>query len=101
MVLLMRLSPLFPFVWLNYLLGLTAVRTGAYVLANLIGMLPGALLYVYIGATARDALVPSSADFYRQLLNYVGLAVTIVIVAVIARFARKELRTAERGKDHG
>ena len=40
MVLLTRLSPIFPFILLNYFLGLTAVRTGAYVLANLFGMLP-------------------------------------------------------------
>nr|MDQ3013526.1 TVP38/TMEM64 family protein [Acidobacteriota bacterium] len=56
MVLLARLSPAFPFTLLNYLLGLTTVRTSAYVLANLIGMLPGTFLYVYIGVTARDAL---------------------------------------------
>src|SRR5678816_1260624 len=37
MVLLTRLSPVFPFVWLNYLLGVTAVRTPAYVVANLLG----------------------------------------------------------------
>ncbi len=56
MVLLTRLSPVFPFVLLNYFLGLTAVRTGAYILANLIGMLPATFLFVYIGAAARDAL---------------------------------------------
>ena len=41
MVLLTRLSPVFPFVLLNYFLGLTAVRTPSYGLANLLGMLPG------------------------------------------------------------
>ena len=56
MVLLTRLSPVFPFVLLNYFLGLTAVRTGAYALANLLGMLPATFLFVYIGAAARDAL---------------------------------------------
>ena len=56
MVLLTRLSPVFPFVLLNYLLGLTAVRTPSYVLANLLGMLPATFLFVYIGAAARDAL---------------------------------------------
>jgi uncharacterized membrane protein YdjX (TVP38/TMEM64 family) len=99
MVLLTRLSPLFPFVWLNYLLGLTAVRTSAYVLANLIGMLPGALLYVYIGATARDALagpVDASANFYQQVFKYVGLVATLVTVVVITRVARQALREAEQ-----
>jgi hypothetical protein len=75
--------------------------TGAYIFANLAGMLPGAVLYVYLGATARDALAAPSADFFQQLLNYVGLAATIVTVVVITRFARKALREAqERGENH-
>src|SRR5262249_30284476 len=36
MVMLSRLSPAFPFTILNYALGLTTVRTGSYVLANLL-----------------------------------------------------------------
>lgn len=69
MVLLTRLSPVFPFVLLNYFLGLTAVRTGSYVVANLLGMLPATFLFVYIGAAARDAIAgqPASTDFYQQI----------------------------------
>jgi uncharacterized membrane protein YdjX (TVP38/TMEM64 family) len=96
-VLLARLSPLFPFVWLNYFLGLTAVRTGAYAAANLVGMLPGALLYVWLGAAAREALgdqADAAANFYRQLFQYAGLAVTLVTVLVITRVARKALAEA-------
>jgi pyruvate/2-oxoglutarate dehydrogenase complex dihydrolipoamide dehydrogenase (E3) component len=92
------LSPVFPFVLLNYFLGLTAVRTGAYVLANLIGMLPATFLFVYIGAAARDALtteVDSSAELYQQVLKYMGLLATIAVVVVVTRMARKALREAE------
>ncbi|HEY3151098.1 MAG TPA: VTT domain-containing protein [Candidatus Binatia bacterium] len=81
MVLLARLSPIFPFVLLNYFLGLTAVRTGAYILANLLGMLPATLLFVYIGAAARDAIAGQtdvSASFYQQILKYVGLAARLL-----------------------
>jgi uncharacterized membrane protein YdjX (TVP38/TMEM64 family) len=49
-VLLLRLSPLFPFNLLNYALGLTRVRLRDFVLASLPGMLPGTLLYVYLGS---------------------------------------------------
>jgi uncharacterized membrane protein YdjX (TVP38/TMEM64 family) len=56
MVLLCRLSPIFPFILLNYFLGLTSVRTGAYVLGNLFGMIPANFVFVYIGATAHDAV---------------------------------------------
>ena len=104
MVFLTRLSPAFPFTLLNYFLGFTAVKTGAYVLANLLGMLPGMFLYVYIGAAARDALVGQtepSAGFYQQILKYVGLLATVVVVVVVTRIARRALREAEQaGKQH-
>lgn len=54
MVLLTRLSPIFPFNLPNYAFGLTHVRFGAYVLASWIGMMPGTVLYVYLGSTAKD-----------------------------------------------
>ena len=99
MVFLSRLGPAFPFNLLNYLLGLTAVRTVSYVVANLLGMLPGILLYVYIGAAARDALAgptDGSTDFYKQILKYVGLLATAAIVVIVTRIARKALREAEQ-----
>jgi uncharacterized membrane protein YdjX (TVP38/TMEM64 family) len=96
MVFLARLSPIFPFTLLNYLLGLTTVRTGAYVLANLFGMLPGTLLYVYLGATAREALgAAKGATFWQWVLRVIGLLATIAIVASITRMARQALAQAE------
>ena len=102
MVLLTRLSPVFPFVLLNYFLGLTAVRTGSYVLANLIGMLPATFLFVYIGAAARDALagqMDASAGFYQQNLKVVGLLAAVAVVVVVTRIARKALREAEQEQE--
>lgn len=49
-VLLTRLSPVFPFNLLNYAFGLTRVRLTSYFVASLIGMLPGTALYVFLGA---------------------------------------------------
>jgi len=45
-VLLTRLSPLFPFNLLNYAFGLTQVPLWKYALASWIGMLPGTVMYV-------------------------------------------------------
>jgi pyruvate/2-oxoglutarate dehydrogenase complex dihydrolipoamide dehydrogenase (E3) component/uncharacterized membrane protein YdjX (TVP38/TMEM64 family) len=104
MVLLTRLSPVFPFVLLNYFLGLTAVRTRAYILANLIGMLPATFLFVYIGAAARDAItgqMETSAGFHQQILKYVGLLATVAVVVMVTRIARKALREAERTQEGG
>ena len=52
---LTRLSPIFPFTLLNYAFGLTRVRLWHYVLASWMGMLPGTILYVYIGSIAKAA----------------------------------------------
>jgi uncharacterized membrane protein YdjX (TVP38/TMEM64 family) len=98
MVFLSRLSPAFPFNLLNYLLGLTAIPTRAYILANLLGMLPGIFLYVYIGAAARDAIAGTdpSTGMYQQVLKYVGLLATIAVVIIVTRLARKAMREAEQ-----
>lgn len=98
MVLLSRLSPAFPFTLLNYLLGLTTVRTGSYVLANLLGMLPGIFLYVYLGATAGEALTGGSArsvGLFQHTLHIVGLLATVAVVVIVTRLARKAIAETE------
>lgn len=98
MVFLSRLSPIFPFTLLNYLLGLTTVRTSAYILANLLGMLPGTFLYVYLGATAHTALTGATTTGTSSLqwgLRIIGLLATVAIVVFITRTARKALAEAE------
>ncbi len=54
-VALMRLSPAFPFNLLNYAFGVTRVSLRDYVLASWIGMLPGTLMYVYLGSRGGHA----------------------------------------------
>src|SRR6267154_2511121 len=49
-VLLTRLSPVFPFTLLNYAFGLTRVKLSHYVLGSWIGMMPGTVMYVYLGS---------------------------------------------------
>ncbi len=53
-VLLTRLSPVSPFVVLNYMFGLTKVPFWEYVAGSLIGMIPGTVLFVYFGAGLRS-----------------------------------------------
>jgi len=96
-VLLLRLSPIFPFNALNYALGLTRVRFRDYLLAS-IGMLPGTLLYVYYGKAAGSVaeLAAGREMMDRGVWHYVALAIglvaTIVVTAVITRSARRALR---------
>ena len=98
MVLLTRLSPVFPFTLLNYFLGLTSVRTGAYLLANLLGMLPATFLYVYFGSLAGDTLtgtVASGATTLQFGLKIVGLLATLAVVVFVTRVARKAISEAQ------
>ena len=92
---LLRLSPVFPFSLLNYALGLTRVRFVDYLLACL-GMLPGTVLYVYLGSLAGDAAGRGAGGQTRLewLFKATGLVVTVVVTLVITRTARRALREA-------
>jgi len=97
-VLLLRLSPVFPFNLLNYSLGLTKVRFLDYVAAS-IGMLPGSLLYTYYGKLAGDVAqiatggaVGRDSGYYAVLLA--GLIATILVTTLVTRTARRALREA-------
>ena len=53
---LLRLNPLIPFNISNYFYGITAIPFWQYVLVSVIGMLPGALLYAYLGAFGKATI---------------------------------------------
>jgi uncharacterized membrane protein YdjX (TVP38/TMEM64 family) len=94
-VLLLRLSPLFPFNLLNYVLSLARVPLRTYVLASFIGMLPGTAMYVYLGSLAPAAAQLSSASegggATRTTLYVVGLLATVAVGVVATRAARRAL----------
>ena len=105
-VLLTRLSPLFPYNLLNYAWGISSVRLSRYVLASWMGMIPGTLLYVYLGAAASDIsqLFPGASGeaVGQEWLFIVGLAATAVLVIFIARLATKNLnQVMESGNASG
>jgi uncharacterized membrane protein YdjX (TVP38/TMEM64 family) len=48
-VIFLRLIPLFPFNALNYLLGVTQVKTKDYLIGTAFGIIPGTIAFVYFG----------------------------------------------------
>jgi uncharacterized membrane protein YdjX (TVP38/TMEM64 family) len=95
-VFLLRLSPVAPFNFLNYALGLTTISVWDFVIGSL-GMIPGALMYSYAGQIAGEALaiagkaeVPRDASYYAMLLA--GLVATVIASTVVTRAARQALR---------
>ena len=96
-VLLTRLSPLFPFNLLNYAFGLSSVPFRTYLLASWIGMLPGTVMYIYLGSAAQSVTALLSGELRRtpgqQVLFAVGLVATVAVTTLVTRTARRALRT--------
>jgi uncharacterized membrane protein YdjX (TVP38/TMEM64 family) len=95
-VLLTRLSPIFPFNLLNYAYGLTKVGLRDYVIASWAGMIPGTVMFVYIGSlsgdVARAAAGGGSQSPARWALNALGFAATIAVAIYVTRIGTRALR---------
>ena len=94
-VLLLRLSPVFPFNLLNYALGLTNVRFVDYLAAS-VGMLPGSLMYVYLGWVLGDVagLAGGASEGGPTWFVVAGLAMAVVATIYITRTAQRALQEA-------
>lgn len=93
---LTRLSPVFPFNLLNYAFGLTQVSLKDYFLASWIGMLPGTVMYVYIGSLAGNLASLGSGERSRTPAEWalygVGLMATVVLTLYLTRIAQRALK---------
>jgi uncharacterized membrane protein YdjX (TVP38/TMEM64 family) len=92
---LLRLSPLVPFVQLNYALVLSGVRYRDYLVAT-VGMWPTIVMYVYYGKVVGDVAAlaagvapPRGAEYY--VLLVVGLVATVVATTMVTRAAKKAM----------
>lgn len=96
MVLLTRLSPVFPFNLLNYALGLTQVSLPAYFFPTLFGILPALAVYVYVGSLMQDLAAIAAGEVERTPAQWallgVGLLATILVAVLVARRARNALK---------
>ncbi|CAD5956897.1 TVP38/TMEM64 family membrane protein slr0305 [Planktothrix tepida] len=92
---LTRLSPIFPFNLLNYAFGLTNVSLKDYFLASWIGMLPGTILYVYVGSLvgslAQLGMGERSRTPIEWLLYGIGLIATVIVTIYITKIAQNAL----------
>jgi uncharacterized membrane protein YdjX (TVP38/TMEM64 family) len=93
-VLLTRLSPIFPFNLLNYGMGVTGVSLKDYVLAS-VGMIPGTIMYVYIGSLAGSIATiggETSANPVAQwAIRIIGFLATVAVTLYVTQIARKAL----------
>lgn len=93
---LLRLSPVVPFNLQNYFYGITDIPFGQYVPATFFGIMPGTLLYVYLGA-AGQAAAGGGGGPLQWTFFAVGLAATLAVAIYVGKKARDKLR--EHGVD--
>jgi uncharacterized membrane protein YdjX (TVP38/TMEM64 family) len=97
---LLRLSPVVPFILLNYALGLARVRYRDFLLA-LVGMIPAIVMYAYYGKVVGDVallaagVAPPRGTGYYVLLS-IGLAATILATTLITRAAQRAIQEQQR-----
>jgi uncharacterized membrane protein YdjX (TVP38/TMEM64 family) len=96
---LLRLSPVVPYVLLNYALAVSGVRYRDFALAS-VGMLPTITLYVYYGKVIGDVTKvaagvapPRGSEYYAVVAA--GLVATVLATRAVTRAARRAI-AAER-----
>jgi len=90
-VLLTRLSPVFPFTVLNYAFGLTQVKLSHYVLASWLGMIPGTVMYVYLGSLVNVGASHRQRTTGEWISYAVGLLATLTVTVFVTRLAKRAL----------
>jgi uncharacterized membrane protein YdjX (TVP38/TMEM64 family) len=107
-MILLRLSPIIPFTAINYVAGVTAITFWSYTLA-LFAIIPGTVLYVFLGASAGSLAESANSDDNSTItiiVVVVGIIFGVLAVALTSYYARKELnkvlanRQAEIVNDH-
>lgn len=80
-VLFLRLVPLFPFDFVNYACGLSKIPYRTYLIATLIGVIPGLTAYIFLGGSLMNPylLIPT-------VLAFVGLT-------FLARYLKKKKKS--------
>lgn len=77
-IILVRLIPVIPFSAINYASGLTAIRFAPYLTGTAIGIVPGTIAYVALGAFGTR---PTSWQFVAAAASLAGLTVVGVVLA--------------------
>ncbi|TFV66528.1 UNVERIFIED_ORG: DedA family protein [Bacillus sp. AZ43] len=79
-VLVARIMPVPPFVFVSYAAGLSGVRLGPYLLGTAVGLVPWSVLYVGVGASV------TRIDSWTSLVDVVPALAVVVLLALLAGF---------------
>lgn len=93
---LLRLSPLVPFNLQNYLFGVTDIGFYPYLATTFVGIMPGSLLYVLLGALGHG---DGKGAVWKWSFFAVGILATAITAVIIARKAKAKLAQSGLGND--
>lgn len=90
-VVLIRLAAVFPFLFVNYALGLTGIRFSRYVAATALGILPATIAFVWLGAAGAELATQRTT---KTVITIVGAVLALVVSVVVGRIAARAIRNA-------
>ena len=90
-VALMRFSPAVPFSLQNWFFGITAVGFFPYILATFFGIMPGTLLYVWIGSIG-GSVAETDTSTAKYIFLVVGIIATLIVTVFIGKKAKAKLQ---------
>jgi len=104
LMLLLRLSPIFPFALSNYLYGASSINFPAFFGGTLLGFAPGTFAYVYTGYIGKALTSDAGNDVYPWYVYLGGLTLLTGILKVVADVATRvveeiEAEEAEKNAD--
>lgn len=90
-VVLVRLSAVFPFLFVNYAFGLTSIGLVPYAVATFVGILPLTIAFVYLGAAGAAVATQHNA---RSAITVAGALIALGVSIYVGRIAARAIRRA-------
>ena len=95
-VFLTRIALVIPYNLLNYMYSVTGIRTRAYIIPSILGIVPAMSLFVFLGAQARsvEQILAGGLDGGRTsiLVLIVSSVAVVLVVIALQRAASRVLR---------
>lgn len=101
LMLLLRLSPIFPFALSNYLYGASSINFGAFFMGTVLGFAPGTIAYVYTGYVGKALTMTGTTDgavadtVYPWYVYLTGLSLFAALLKIVADTATRVVEEIE------
>ena len=90
-LILMRLSPAFPFAATNFVVSASGISFKIFVLATIIGMMPRMLAVVFVGSSLSELNFNNSQETWLLLIGILATILAIILISMISRRALQKL----------